>query len=160
MRQELIFTDREARFLRELVRNKVPFMVVGLSAAALQGAPMVTQDVDLWFRDIRHSGIRKALRKMDGTLVPAIGLNPPMFAGEHVQCFDIVLTVHGVGSFDEEYRAALDVDMGGFAVKVLPLAKIIASKKRLNREKDRAVLPALKSAATACRAAGTKIVKT
>ena len=42
MRKDLIFDDREAEFLRELVRQKVDFMIVGLSAAALQGAPVVT----------------------------------------------------------------------------------------------------------------------
>ncbi|MBI4324951.1 MAG: hypothetical protein HY674_06770 [Chloroflexi bacterium] len=42
----------ELRFLRALLRRKVRFMVVGLSAAALQGAPVVTQDVDLWFKDL------------------------------------------------------------------------------------------------------------
>jgi hypothetical protein len=38
----------ELRFLRALLRRKVNFMVAGLSAAALQGVPVVTQDVDLW----------------------------------------------------------------------------------------------------------------
>ena len=47
MRKPSIFTENEIRFLRELVKNRVPFMIVGLSAAALQGAPVVTQDVDL-----------------------------------------------------------------------------------------------------------------
>lgn len=42
----------ELRFLRALLRRKVRFMVVGLSAAVLQGAPVVTQDVDLWFEDL------------------------------------------------------------------------------------------------------------
>ena len=49
MRKPSIFTENEIRFLRELVKNHVPFMIVGLSAAALQGAPVVTQDVDLSF---------------------------------------------------------------------------------------------------------------
>ena len=146
MRQDLIFKSKEIAFLRELTRSKVPFMVVGLSAAALQGAPMVTQDVDLWFRDIDHPGIRKALKKMDGAFVPSLGLNPPMFAGDHVNCFDIVLTVHGVGPFDEELNRAIDVSLGKFTIKVMPLDRIIASKTFLNREKDRMVLPALKSA--------------
>ncbi len=147
-----MFTAKELAFLRELTRNKVPFMVVGLSAAALQGAPMVTQDVDLWFRNIAHPGIRKALNKLGGTLVPPIELNPPMFAGEHVECFDIVLTVHGVGSFDQEIKTAVVAPLGGFSVHVLPLERIIASKKFLNREKDRMALPALKAAAKARRA--------
>ena len=42
-----LLTDRELAFLRELVKTNVPFMIVGLSAAALQGAPVVTQDIDL-----------------------------------------------------------------------------------------------------------------
>ncbi len=42
-------TERELRLLRELVHHQVRFLIVGLSAAALQGAPVVTQDVDLWF---------------------------------------------------------------------------------------------------------------
>lgn len=146
MHENLLFRDKEIAFLRELTRNKVPFMVVGLSAAALQGAPMVTQDVDLWFRNINHPGIRKALKKLDGVLVPPLGLNPPMFAGEHVDCFDIVLTVHGVKSFDEEIKGAVEVSMGKFMIKVLPLDRIIASKTFLNRQKDRMALPALRSA--------------
>ena len=46
-------TERELRFLRELVRHNVRFLIVGLSAAALQGAPVVTQDVDLWAHGLR-----------------------------------------------------------------------------------------------------------
>jgi hypothetical protein len=61
--KNLIFGDKEATFLRELIRQKVDFMIVGLSAAALQGAPVVTQDVDLWFKDLSDPGIKKALKK-------------------------------------------------------------------------------------------------
>ena len=147
MRENLIFNDKEMAFLRELTRNKVPFMVVGLSAAALQGAPMVTQNVDLWFQDIDHPGIRKALKKFGAVLVPPFGLNPPMFSGENVDCFDIVLTVHGIGAFDAESKAAVEVPMEKFSLKVLPLSRIIASKSFLNRQKDRMALPALRSAA-------------
>ena len=155
MEDPLIFTGKELAFLRELTRNKVPFMIVGLSAAALQGAPMVTQDVDLWFKTIAHPGILKALRKMGGTLVPPIGLNPPVFAGKHVDAFDIVLTVHGVDTFERELKSAVRVPMGGFSVCALPLDRIIASKKFLNREKDRLVLPALNAAAKALRTSKT-----
>ncbi len=152
MADNRIFTAKELSFLRELTRNKVPFMIVGLSAAALQGAPMVTQDVDLWFRNIDHPGIRKALNKLGGTLVEPIALNPPMFAGKNVEYFDIVLTVHGVDSFDKEVKAAVKVPFAGFSVCVLPLERIIASKRFLNREKDRMALPALKTALKTKRA--------
>ncbi len=152
MEDNLIFSAKELAFLRELTRNKVPFMIVGLSAAALQGAPMVTQDVDLWFRSLAHPGIRKALNKLGGTLVPPIGLNPPMFSGKHIDAFDIVLTVHGVEPFLQEIKTAVKIHLGGFSVHVLPLDRIIASKKYLNREKDRMALPALNAAAKAQRA--------
>ena len=144
-----IFTEGEARFLRELVRRKVDFMVVGLSAAALQGAPMVTQDVDLWFRNIDDPGMRAALRKVGGIYVPPVGLYPPMFAGDNVECFDIVLHVHGIGDFRREIKKAISIELGGVAIKVLPLDRVIASKKALNRQKDRMVMPALKAAALA-----------
>ena len=64
MQKNLIFGDKEATFLRELIRQKVDFMIVGLSAAALQGAPVVTQDVDLWFKDLTDPGIKQALKKV------------------------------------------------------------------------------------------------
>jgi hypothetical protein len=147
VRAKLIFNDKEIAFLRELIRNKVPFMVVGLSAAALQGAPMVTQDVDLWFRNIDHPGIRKALKKFGAVLVPPFGLNPPMFSGENVDCFDIILTVHGIGEFDDEIKTAVEIPVGKLTLKALPISRIIASKVYLNRQKDRMALPALRSAA-------------
>ena len=151
MAKPLIFTDRELAFLRELVKNKVPFMIVGLSAATLQGAPVVTQDVDLWFKSLSHPGIKKALRKVDGTYVPPIMLNPPMFAGDAVDLFDIVLTLHGLKSFDWEYARAIEVPLGRFKVKVLPLDRILASKKAANREKDRLTIPVLRDALLATR---------
>ena len=46
------FTDRELALLGALVEEGVEFLVVGLAAAALQGVPAVTQDVDLWFADL------------------------------------------------------------------------------------------------------------
>lgn len=77
MRKDLIFGDGEAEFLRELVRQKVDFMIVGLSAAALQGAPVVTQDIDLWFHNLSDPRIRTALDKVDAIYVP------PPWAGTH-----------------------------------------------------------------------------
>lgn len=146
-----LLTDRELAFLHHLVRNKVPFMVVGLSAAALQGAPVVTQDIDLWFKSLSHPGIKKALRKVDGIYVPPILHNPPMFAGEAVDLFDIVLTMDGLKSFDWEYKRAADIPLDHFKVKVLPLDRILVSKKKANREKDRLTIPVLRDAVATTR---------
>jgi hypothetical protein len=149
--ENLIFTRREIAFLRELGRNGVDFMIVGLASATLQGAPAVTQDIDLWFRDLSDPGIRKALDKVGGHYVPPIGGNPPMFAGPGVDLFDIVLRLDGIGPFNVEVRDAIEVSLGTAKVRLLPLERIIASKKAANRPKDRASLPMLESALIAIR---------
>ena len=90
-----IFTEKELAFLRELVRQGVAFMVVGLSAAALQGAPAVTQDIDLWFKDLADPKLKKALERVGGLYIPPTGTTPPMLAGRSVALFDIVITGNG-----------------------------------------------------------------
>lgn len=146
MRKDLIFSEDEVKFLHELARQKVDFMIVGLSAAALQGAPVVTQDVDLWFKNLEDPRIKKALKKVDGAYVPPMGSNPPMFAGDAVNLFDIVVHMHGLGEFDEEKKQAVRIPLGKLKLRVLSLAQIIKSKKALGRRKDLMVLAVLADA--------------
>jgi hypothetical protein len=151
VRKNLIFTNKELSFLQELVRQKVSFLIVGLSAATLQGASVATPDIDIWFKNIAEPGIGKALRKTGGTMVPSIGLNPPMFAGDGLQLFDIVMTMHGLESFDREYRRSIEIPLGKFKIRILPLERIIKSKKAVKRPKDRLVLPVLEDTLIAIR---------
>jgi hypothetical protein len=144
--EPLIFTESEQTFLRELTRLKVDFMIVGLAAAALQGAPAVTQDIDLWFKDLGDRRIREALERVGGIYVPPTAATPPLFAGKNVALFDIVLRMDGLRSFDQELRDTTIVRIGRTRVRVLSLARIIASKKAANRAKDRLILPVLEDA--------------
>lgn len=57
-------SESERRLLGALLRHKVRFLVVGLSAAALQGAPVVTQDIDLRFEDLSDPSFAAALREV------------------------------------------------------------------------------------------------
>jgi hypothetical protein len=141
-----IFGDRELEFLRELVRQKVEFMIVGLSAAALQGAPVVTQDIDLWFRELPDPGLERALRKFSGAYVSPTASTPPMLAGKGIELFDIVLRMDGLGEFDEEREHTIKLPLGRTKVLVLNLDRIIASKKAAGREKDTIVLKVLTDA--------------
>ncbi len=152
MAAPLIFSESEQAFLLQLVRNKVDFMIVGLAAAALQGAPAVTQDIDLWFRDLADPRLKKALDRVDGVYLPPTSSTPPMLAGRSVALFDIVLTMDGLGGFDDEISMAVEIPIGRVKVKVLPLERIIASKRAANREKDRLILPILEDAAAVLRA--------
>src|SRR5689334_14692901 len=121
-------------------------MIVGLAAAALQGAPAVTQDIDLWFKDLDDPRIREALERVGGIYVPPTASTPPLFAGRSVALFDIVLRMDGLRSFDQESQASALVRLGGTKVRVLTLARIIASKRAANRAKDRLILPVLEDA--------------
>lgn len=155
-----IFTEAEQSFLRELNRRGVEYMIVGLAAAALQGVPAVTQDIDLWFKDLSDPRIAEALKQVGGIYVPPTLSTPPMFAGMSVSLFDIVLTMHGLRSFEHEMKGALSMRVGRMTLKVLPLERIIASKKATNRQKDRLVLPVLKDALTAIKRHGAPRGKT
>jgi hypothetical protein len=144
--EKAIFTGKEVSFLKELNKRRVDYLIVGAAAAALQGAPIVTQDIDLWFKDLADPALRKAVAKVGGAIVPSIGLHPPTFAGGSVELFDIVLTMHGLGSFDEEAKNSILVDLGGLHVRILALDRIIKSKETVGRPKDILTLPVLKDA--------------
>lgn len=152
-----IFASKEIAFLRALQKQAVSFMVVGAAAAALQGAPIVTQDVDLWFKDINDPGIKRALDKVGGSLVPPIDLHPPAFAGPGVELFDIVLHMHGLENIEREMKNTLLVRVGRLSVRILALERIIKSKEAVRRPKDLRALPVLRDAlATIKRAEALK----
>ncbi len=48
----LALSQKESNLLKALNENGVRFMIVGLSSALIQGAPVVTQDIDLWVEDL------------------------------------------------------------------------------------------------------------
>lgn len=58
-----LFGEREIAFLAALRSARIKFLVVGLSAAALQGAPVVTRDVDLWVSDVGSEKFLAALKR-------------------------------------------------------------------------------------------------
>lgn len=146
-----IFTEKEKAFLRELNRQGVDYMIVGLSAAALQGAPAVTQAIELWFRDVADPGLKKALDKVGAIYIPPTATTPPVLAGRSVALFDVVLKMHGLEGFEVEAADAIEMSLGRLTVKVLRLDRIITSKKAAGREKDRLILPVLEDAAAVLR---------
>lgn len=140
------FSAREEAFLAVLVEEEVPFLVVGLAAAALQGAPAVTQDIDLWFADLSDPRFREALREAGVAYVAPGSNHPPLLAGGGADLFDIVLHPDGLAAFEKEAKRAVHVRLGEVEVPVLPLDRIIKSKKAAGRPKDRAILPVLEDA--------------
>ena len=146
MAAQLPFSESELRLLQVLVKRKVRFMVVGLSAATLQGAPVVTQDIDLWFENLGEQKISRALQEVGAAYVPPSNLNPPMLAGAGAELFDIVLRMDGLGTFAEEIKNCVDIPLERQKLKVLSLERILASKIAANRAKDKLTIPVLRDA--------------
>jgi acyl carrier protein phosphodiesterase len=54
--------------------------------------------------------------------------------------------MHGLGTFDEEKKHSILVDLGALPVRILALDRIIKSKETLGRPKDILTLPVLRDA--------------
>jgi hypothetical protein len=124
-------------------------MIVGLSAAAMQGAPVVTQDVDLWFEKLGDPGMSRALQEVGAAYVPPSINNPPMLAGAGSELFDIVIRMDGLGKFTDEIENCIEIRLGHLKLKVLSLERILASKLAANRAKDKLTVPVLRDALAA-----------
>ena len=149
MAAPLPFSESELRLLQVLLKRKVRFMVVGLSAATLQGAPVVTQGVDLWFENLGHPEISRALQEVGAAYVPPSINNPPMLAGPGAELFDIVIRMDGLRTFAEEFGNCVSIPLGRHRLKVLSLERILASKLAANRPKDKLTIPVLRDALAA-----------
>jgi predicted nucleotidyltransferase len=147
--------DLEA-MLRAL--REVDFILVGGVAAAVQGAPVVTQDVDILYR-IEPSNLARleaALWALD-----AVARDHPRglrFGISHLQTkgHELTLTRAGpldvLGSINEEQLLFEDLlphsdlmDFDGLEIRVLRLAKLVELKRILGRPKDLAVMPLLEA---------------
>lgn len=146
-----VLTPAERRLFIALNQHEVRYLVIGLSAAVLQGAPVTTQDLGVWFDVPGSDTVKKAVADAGGFWVPAFGMQPPAIGGDGLERIDVVLTAHGLDDFDSEYGRAATRQIDDLAIKVLPLERIIASKRSANRPKDRAALPALEATLQARR---------
>ena len=144
-------SEGERALLLALNRHGVRFMLVGLSAAVLQGANTATRDIDIWFEDIADQKIGTAVHEANGIWVPgSFGMRPPQLGGEALgDRLDVVAHMHGLGSFAEELAHTKELEVDGIPLRVLSLQRIIASKRAANRARDLAAIPALEEALAA-----------
>lgn len=148
----LPLTEEEVTFLRELQAEGGRFLVVGMSAAVLQGADVGTKDIDLWFEHQFDGGLEKAARSAGGIFIWRA--DPPILGGPSLARIDLVNHCHGLDNFEVEYSRAVDVQLEGIPLKILPLERIVASKRAAGRPKDKAAMPALKAALMGLRFKG------
>lgn len=149
---DIVLTSAERALLEALNALSVRYLIVGMGAALIEGAPGTTQDLDLWFERLDAAELREAARRAGGLYTSGLGLQPPAVGGEGLDRIDLVPTASGLESFAQEFASAREYDLDGVRVRVLPLERVIVNKRAAKRPKDSAQLPMLEAALAARRA--------
>ena len=145
--------------LRTLAAHQVRFVVIGGYGTFLLGSALLTRDADIC-PDPDAENLRRLCRALEEMNARLRTTTEP--EGVPFKCTELLLSqmsmlnlVTDNGDFDLSFRPAasdgypdlvanaVDVDIGGFVVKVAALQDIIRSKETANRDKDRVALPQL-----------------
>src|SRR5882724_2341431 len=116
------------RLIQSLGKEEIRFQLVGMSAAILQGVIVTTIDTDIWvdLPERQYIKLMNLVLKQGGE-----ALAPTLYALADGRLINFLFSVHGVRSFDIEYRRAIDTTIEGQPIKVLPLERILKSKKAI-----------------------------
>lgn len=120
--------------------EKIRFQLIGMTAALLQGVPVVTHDVDLWI-DLPARQYMRAVNV-------ALRLGAAMVRNTVVELSDGMLVnfiyeVTGLDTFSTEMRKAHKLKFHGCEIPVMPLESIRKSKAAVMRDKDPAHIHAI-----------------
>src|SRR5258707_272716 len=72
-------TPAERALFRALARRGVPFILIGMGAAVLEGAPIATQALDVWFERPDDERLPLAAADAGGFWISGFGMQPPSF---------------------------------------------------------------------------------
>lgn len=152
---------RRARFaeiLKRLATNEVEFIVVGMTAGILQGAPVTTIDLDVVHRRSPDNVARllRVLASLDAVYRHDPRKLRPQESHLSGPGHQLLTTSHGdldclgtIGEgmgYDELLGQTVEMRLsGGMTVRVLGLPALIEAKERAGRPKDLAVLPVLRA---------------
>jgi hypothetical protein len=129
-----------ARLILALRAEKIRFQIAGMSAAILQGTPATTLDTDIWI-DLPERQYVKVLNLC--TKIGAEILAQTVVALEDGSLVNFLYRIDGLASFQTEWRRSNRLQWMGSEVAVLPLERILKSKKVIGRPKDLAHIPLL-----------------
>ena len=133
---------------RILQQSGLEAVLIGNAAAALQGAPVTTLDIDFLFPKTPNNVAKlKSVAKTLGAVVmrpyyPASDLFWVVRDDDGLQV-DFMGTIHGIKSFESLRSRAWRMDFDGSVLLVADLADVVRSKRAAGRARDRAVLEIL-----------------
>ncbi|MDA0840027.1 MAG: hypothetical protein O3B01_06800 [Planctomycetota bacterium] len=145
------------QILATLTEAEVEYLVVGGIAAVLQGATVVTQDIDICYRRTRENVDKLASALLGRNLSLRIGEDrlpieldgPFLWNGCNFTLFDddesldLLGETSGIGGYDQVIDRAVLMEISGRVIHVLAIADPIETKRAAGRPKDLAVLPIL-----------------
>jgi predicted nucleotidyltransferase len=124
-----------ARLLEAFEAEEIRFMLIGMSAAIVQGVMETTLDVDLWI-DLpprQYLRVQKVARQT-GAVVAA---NSVVYLEDGTPV-NFIFGVDGLKSFETELKNTARLKFHGKSIPVLRLERILKSKQTVARDKDRA----------------------
>jgi len=151
---------RSVRFLgllRALLRHGVDFFVVGGVAAQLEGAPILTFDLDVLYDKNPENLARllAALRELKARYRDPAGRHIEPDAEKlatlrlhllltELGALDVLGSIGNGLTYHDLVGRTILYQLGESQVHVLELAAVIETKEQANRDKDRAALPVLR----------------
>ena len=122
-----------------------------MTAGILQGVLTNTLDIDFWV-DLparQHMRLWNIIRAQGGT-----ALSPTLYVLEDGKVVNFLFSVNGLRSFAAEFKDAVISKLDGIEVQLLPLQRILKSKKTIRRDKDLAHIYLIENVLKARKKAG------
>jgi hypothetical protein len=155
--------------IKLLAQTRVEFVVVGMAAGILQGAPSVTLDLDIVHRrtpenverllrvlDQIHAIARNDERKLKPNASHLIGPGHILLSTDNGD-FDCLGEIDGGKSYDDLFPHSSIVALDdGSQARVLNLEMLIEVKRRAGRPKDMSVMHVLEATLDEARHAAAK----
>jgi hypothetical protein len=159
------------KIVEALAKFDCNFIIVGGISAVLQGAPIVTQDIDVCYRrdpenltriaaalkefPLRLRGLPEDVPNLFDRHSLEFGTNFTLVLQEGEEV-DLLGEMSALGGYDAVVDRAVDMEVAGHTVKVLALEDLIRTKRAAGRPKDLAVLPVLEATLQMQREQGGK----
>lgn len=133
--------------LNAFTAERLETVLVGMAAAALQGAPVTTDDFDFAFRETKVN-----VAKLERVAVRlGASIERPYYPSSKLYRLqsktgvqiDMMPSISGFSSFESIRSHATDANVEGLPLRIASLADVIKSKKAANRAKDLASMPVL-----------------
>lgn len=120
-----------------------------MTAAVLQGVLTTTFDTDIWvdLPERQYIRLTNLLVKQGAT-----AMAPTLYVLEDGKVVNFLFKVNGLRAFNSEYKDAGTAVLEGEKVKVLPLERILKSKKTILRDKDKVHIPLIENVIAAKKA--------